>query len=142
MARRCFAGYSNTHNWACAWAEWIGRLVQANEAFCRMVGYSEEELLGRTWMELTHPDDLDTALKNREQLSRDPSGFVDAELRYIHRRGVRFGRASNLTVRLWRQPAYPVAGWRHLSAAGRRMHCARVKIVFASWQTAARRSCG
>ena len=64
-----------------------GRLIHVNEAFCRMVGYSKEELLDRTWMALTHPEDLGTALRKREELSRDPGGFVDAEMRYIHRNG-------------------------------------------------------
>ena len=67
--------------------EMEGRLLQVNEAFCRMVGYSEEELLDRTWMDLTHTDDLDTALRNREQLSQDPAEFVDSEIRHIHRNG-------------------------------------------------------
>jgi len=67
--------------------EMDGRLLQVNEAFCRMVGYSEKELHDLTWMDLTHPDDLDTALRNREQLSRDPAGFVDSEIRHIHRNG-------------------------------------------------------
>ena len=52
-----------------------------------MVGYSEEELLERTWMDLTHPDDMEIALGDMEELSRDPAGFVDTELRYIHRSG-------------------------------------------------------
>jgi PAS domain S-box-containing protein len=41
-----------------------GRLIRVNQAFCRMVGYSEAELLNRTWMELTHPDDMGTALQD------------------------------------------------------------------------------
>lgn len=35
-----------------------GRFLFANPAFCNMVGYSEAELQQRTWMSITHPDDL------------------------------------------------------------------------------------
>lgn len=32
-------------------------LVRANRTFCEMVGYSEAELRGMTYLGLTHPDD-------------------------------------------------------------------------------------
>jgi diguanylate cyclase (GGDEF)-like protein/PAS domain S-box-containing protein len=35
-----------------------GRCLQVNQAMCDLVGYSADELLGGTWAELTHPDDL------------------------------------------------------------------------------------
>ncbi len=38
--------------------------LEANDELCRLLGYSREELRQRTWLELTHPDDVaaDTAL--------------------------------------------------------------------------------
>jgi PAS domain S-box-containing protein len=33
------------------------RYVQANDAFCRLLGYSREELAGLTFADITHPDD-------------------------------------------------------------------------------------
>jgi PAS domain S-box-containing protein len=68
-------------------AEPDGRLQQVNPAYCRMVGYLEEELIGKTWMELVHPDDLELTLSNREQFRKDPDASVDSEIRYIHRNG-------------------------------------------------------
>ena len=35
------------------------RLLRVNGEFCRMMGYTREELEGKTWPEITHPDDLD-----------------------------------------------------------------------------------
>jgi PAS domain S-box-containing protein len=35
------------------------RLLRINSEFCRMMGYKREELEGKTWPEITHPDDLD-----------------------------------------------------------------------------------
>jgi len=64
-----------------------GRLIQVNAAFCRMVGYSEQELSAATWAELTHPDDLGPAVKRRERLCQESGGPVDAEVRYLHRNG-------------------------------------------------------
>ena len=64
-----------------------GRLIQANPAFCRMLGYSEQELLATTWMELTHPDDEPPFLRKMEQWMREPGGCLEGEKRYIHRSG-------------------------------------------------------
>ena len=64
-----------------------GRLIQANAAFCRMLGYSEQELLGRTWTELTHPDDLSACLSMLDRLSECPDGCLETEERYVHRSG-------------------------------------------------------
>ncbi len=35
-----------------------GDLLEVNQRFCRLLGYSEEELADKSWTELTHPDDL------------------------------------------------------------------------------------
>lgn len=76
------------------------RIVQVNAAFCRMVGYAEQELLGKAWTDLAHPDDQETALRRRQGLWKDPAGFVDTELRYIHRNGnVVWGRVRVSLVR-------------------------------------------
>ena len=50
-----------------------GRFLQVNPAECRMFGYAEEEFLGRSILDLTHPDDV--AL-SQEQLRRLLSGEV------------------------------------------------------------------
>jgi len=35
-----------------------GRWLRANPKLCNMLGYSETELLGKTYVEITHPDDV------------------------------------------------------------------------------------
>jgi two-component system, OmpR family, phosphate regulon sensor histidine kinase PhoR len=35
-----------------------GRLLAVNDAMCRMLGREHDELLERTWQDITHPDDL------------------------------------------------------------------------------------
>jgi PAS domain S-box-containing protein len=64
-----------------------GRILQVNAAFCRMLGYSEQEPLGLAWAELTHPDDLGASLLMQEQLCKNPDRCAEAEERYIHRSG-------------------------------------------------------
>jgi PAS domain S-box-containing protein len=77
-----------------------GRFIQVNAAFCRMVGYSEPELLATQWSALTHPDDLASSLRGMERLRQDPGGCVETEKRYIHRGGgVVWGRMRMSLVR-------------------------------------------
>ena len=61
--------------------------IQANAAFCRMVGYSERELRGLGWANLTHPDDMDSSMRAKERLRQDPDAGAELEKRYIHRNG-------------------------------------------------------
>ena len=39
-----------------------GAWLDVNEALCRIVGYTREEMLARNYQSVTHPDDLDTEL--------------------------------------------------------------------------------
>ncbi len=46
----------------------MGRIVYANEALGRMLGYaSTDDLLLREWSELIHPDELDSAIRDDER---------------------------------------------------------------------------
>jgi PAS domain S-box-containing protein len=63
------------------------RYVQVNPAFCRMLGYSEEEMLATTWLDMTHPDDRGSSLRRVERLREDPGAYMDVEKRYLHRGG-------------------------------------------------------
>jgi len=63
------------------------RLVQVNDAFCRMLGYSAEELLAKSWPEMCHPDDLAAALGKKEKLWSGQVEKAGGESRFIHRNG-------------------------------------------------------
>jgi PAS domain S-box-containing protein len=63
------------------------RILRANAAMCKFVGYSEAELLARTVFDITHPDDLD---RTRELGDRQAAGELvafDVEKRYIRKDG-------------------------------------------------------
>ena len=64
-----------------------GRIIQANAALCRMLGYPAEDLPGTAWAQLTHPDDLAPFLRWMEQWRSQPEANPDVEKRYIHRDG-------------------------------------------------------
>ena len=64
-----------------------GRFTQVNATFCRMLGYSERELLALGWPGLTHPDDLEAGGQALVRLLGDPSACVEMEKRYAHRSG-------------------------------------------------------
>lgn len=63
------------------------RLIQVNEAFCRMLGYSAKELLDKSWQEFCHPDDAAAALERRKRLRSGEVETACGESRYIHRDG-------------------------------------------------------
>lgn len=61
--------------------------LHANEAFCRLLGYQQKELIDLNWADLTHPDDIlfnkivtDNILAGKKQSDR-------WEKRYIHKNG-------------------------------------------------------
>ena len=45
-----------------------GRWLLANQKFCEILGYTQEELLTLTYQEITHPDDLALDIERHAQL--------------------------------------------------------------------------
>jgi PAS domain S-box-containing protein len=64
-----------------------GRLLQVNATLCRMLGYSEAELLALGWRDITHPGDREASRTVSEQLLRGESACVELEKRYVGRSG-------------------------------------------------------
>ena len=63
------------------------RLRRVNAAFCEMLGYAADELLGVSFTEITHPDDVEA---DREGIRRLVAGETDRharEKRYIRKDG-------------------------------------------------------
>lgn len=75
-----------------------GRIVQGNGALCDLLGYTETELRGRSFMEVTHPDDAALDWNLFTELVDGRREQYQIEKRYIHKDGrVVWGR---LTVSL------------------------------------------
>ena len=58
-----------------------GRFIRVNNSFCQLIGYTNEELLTKTWLEITHPNDLKTSLEYSQDLL---TGKIPS-FRHIHR---------------------------------------------------------
>jgi PAS domain S-box-containing protein len=88
-----------------------GHWMQVNPALCRIVGYSAEELLQHTFMEMTHPDDLAADLAHTQDMVAGRIPHFTMEKRYRHRDGHLVW--VNLTVALVRdakgKPLHTVA---------------------------------
>ncbi len=77
-----------------------GRFLQANAAYCRMLGYTEDELRTRDFASLTHPDDINHNLNLRDELLAGQRENFVMEKRYLKKeRGVLWTRASVSAVR-------------------------------------------
>jgi diguanylate cyclase (GGDEF)-like protein/PAS domain S-box-containing protein len=64
-----------------------GRFFRVNPAFCQMLGYSNDELLGRSFKDLTHPDDLEHNLDLHDRTYRSGLGSYVLDKRYRRKAG-------------------------------------------------------
>jgi PAS domain S-box-containing protein len=64
-----------------------GHWLKVPPTLCELLGYTEQELLGRRFDELTHPDDVEVNLSRRLQLLRDEIKSFDLEKRYVRKDG-------------------------------------------------------
>ncbi|HBJ35759.1 MAG TPA: hypothetical protein DDZ51_13640 [Planctomycetaceae bacterium] len=64
-----------------------GQYLLANRRFCDIVGYSTEELSGKTFFDITHPDDLHREMEMRRRLAAQEIETYQLEKRYIHQSG-------------------------------------------------------
>jgi len=64
-----------------------GCWLKVNRAICELVGYTESELLARTFQEITHPEDLETDLEYVRQMLAGEIRTYQMEKRYYHKAG-------------------------------------------------------
>ncbi len=82
-----------------------GRWLRVNQKLCDIVGYSREELLARTFQDITYPPDLETDLQYVRQLLALEIQTCSMEKRYIHRNGLPIW--VYVTVSLVRSESHP-----------------------------------
>jgi diguanylate cyclase (GGDEF)-like protein/PAS domain S-box-containing protein len=61
------------------------RFIRVNRRLCEILGYSEQELLGRTGRDISHPDDLDIINQQRPRLYTGEIDSVRLEKRYLRK---------------------------------------------------------
>jgi PAS domain S-box-containing protein len=77
-----------------------GHFLQVNAALCDLTGYTEQELLARTFQDITHPDDQEADLARVQQLLAGESPAYQMEKRYLRKDGqVIWGRVNSSLVR-------------------------------------------
>lgn len=64
-----------------------GRFVNVNKALCDIIGYSEEDIIKKTFMDITYPDDLESDLNYVSQLMKGKIPSYQLEKRYFHKNG-------------------------------------------------------
>ncbi len=64
-----------------------GRYLRVNAKLCEITGYSEEELLRKTFVELTHPEDQVNDKVAHERLTRGDVSGISLEKRYVGKDG-------------------------------------------------------
>jgi two-component system, sensor histidine kinase and response regulator len=64
-----------------------GRFLRTNRSLCDMLGYREVELLGKTFQEITHPDDLDADLDQVRRMLVGEIRTYQMEKRYFNKEG-------------------------------------------------------
>jgi PAS domain S-box-containing protein len=61
--------------------------LEVNDELCRILGYTREELLNTTWLEITHPDDIAADVAEFEQVMAGDTDSYSLEKRWIHKDG-------------------------------------------------------
>ncbi|MCG8352260.1 MAG: PAS domain-containing protein [Chloroflexales bacterium] len=88
-----------------------GTLLRVNQRLCDIVGYTREELLQKTFQDLTHPADLKKDLEHLNAISHGVLTSYRTEKRYFHKNGAIIW--INLTVGLQRdvrgEPQYCIS---------------------------------
>ncbi len=95
--RQLFSAFENAAI-GMALTDYSGRWIFVNSSLCRMLGYTREELQGKTFQEITHPDDLPSdqnALKN--MMARKIERY-STEKRYIHKNGYTVWAELNVSL--------------------------------------------
>ncbi len=87
-----------------------GRFLRVNEKVCAIVGYPREELLQKTFMDVTHPEDLAAGVESFTAIMRGELASYTLEKRYLRKDGSPFW--GELFVSLQRdaagEPAYAI----------------------------------
>jgi PAS domain S-box-containing protein len=63
-------------------------LIEVNQRFCEMLGYERQELLGRSFLEITHPEDREADLAAAKALHDGDATALQREKRYIRKDGL------------------------------------------------------
>jgi len=64
-----------------------GVWLAVNPAFCALVGYDHDQLVGNSFAEITHPEDVDRSLEQLKRLNNKEISSFRFDKRYLHKKG-------------------------------------------------------
>jgi PAS domain S-box-containing protein len=79
-----------------ALADLQNRLLEVNDTFCRLLGYRRDELLQLTFLQITHPEDIEPTLALHRRLLAGEIRSGELEKRYIRKDGAVIHAAVSL----------------------------------------------
>ncbi|MDR6879414.1 PAS domain S-box protein [Bacillus sp. 3255] len=84
-----------------------GKLLRANQSLCKLLGYSEIELINTSNSYVTHSEDLADELALWRKLVQGETDGFQIEKRYIHKSGTIIWGLQNVTVERNHQGIHP-----------------------------------
>lgn len=74
------------------------KVTAMNPAICKMFGYEAHELLGRTPVFVTHPDDFQESTRQYQDILNDTTDHFTAERRYLRKNGESFWAQVSMSL--------------------------------------------
>ena len=74
------------------------RWLRVNQKFCDLLGYTREELLQLTTVDISHPEDLELSLEYNRQVLQGDWGGDSVELRYLRKDGIEIWTETSLSA--------------------------------------------
>ncbi|MDZ7616118.1 MAG: PAS domain S-box protein, partial [Patescibacteria group bacterium] len=84
-----------------------GRWLKVNRAVCGMLGYTQEELLARSFQDITHPDDLEADIACVRQMLNGELQTYQMETRYYHKAGHTVWALLSVSL-IWEEQGKPL----------------------------------
>lgn len=111
-----------------------GRFLEVNAALCRLLGYTQAELLARSFSDITAPEDLETSMAHLQQALSGENPMPNFQQNYLHQDGrrIRTFVQTNLVRDAEGQPLYFVMYMNDLTA----LHAAEVMLEHRATQLA------
>ncbi len=106
-------------------------IERANPAYCRMLGYTEEELRGKHLKDITHPEVIEENLRKQAQLGRGEIDHYVMEKKFIHKQGHTLYRHTGFQLDSGREKVnrctFWVVCWTSLTANAPKTHFWKMK---------------
>jgi len=64
-----------------------GKWITVNKSLCSMLGYTKDEIINLTFMDVTHPEDLPRVYKAMLSIKNGDYDYFETEKRYLNKKG-------------------------------------------------------